>query len=71
MRLRFHPLAEVRRNHAPNGLVRAPSTRERLTDEEVARIRATTADVAGESGYPSGELGLGPPDGPTSGNGSR
>jgi hypothetical protein len=48
-----------------------PSTRERLTDEVVARIRATTADVAGESGYPSGELALGPPDGPASGNGSR
>ena len=32
--------------------------RERLTDEEVARIRAATADVAGLFGY-------------TSGNGSR
>jgi hypothetical protein len=32
--------------------------RERLTDEEAARIRAATADVAGEFGY-------------TSGNGSR
>jgi len=42
--------------------------RERLTPEEVARIREATADVAAEFGYPSGGLGSDPP---ASGNGSR
>ncbi|HET9557685.1 MAG TPA: sulfotransferase, partial [Actinomycetota bacterium] len=42
--------------------------RERLTPEEVARIRGATADVAAEFGYPSGGLGSDPP---ASGNGSR
>jgi hypothetical protein len=45
--------------------------RERLTPEEVARIRELTADVAEGFGYPSGGLGVSPPDPPTSGNGSR
>jgi hypothetical protein len=45
--------------------------RERLSDEEVARIREATADVAGLFGYPSGALGSTPPEAPTSGNGSR
>jgi hypothetical protein len=45
--------------------------RERLTSDEVARIREATADVAESFGYPSGGLGSSPPDPPTSGNGSR
>jgi hypothetical protein len=45
--------------------------RERLTDAEAARVRHLTADVAALFGYPTGGLGLSPPDPPTSGNGSR
>jgi hypothetical protein len=38
--------------------------RERLSAEQVARIRELTADVAGGYGYPSGGLGSSPPDPP-------
>jgi len=44
--------------------------RERLTDEEVARIRERTADVAAVFGYPSGAPDPAPPAPPASANGS-